>query len=116
MDHPQIILAGCFSNRTNGKIFIPNEPLYDLSNPKFDGEGDTSIIRYASIFLKFFRNYEIDCENVSCVIFYLTLEGQVNQWCHTLPLTSVHSFENFNNEIHLALDNYDYWDVLKRMD
>jgi len=47
------------------------------------------------------------------VLFFLTLEGRVNQWCNTLPLSSIHYFEHLIKELHLEFDSYDYQDVLK---
>lgn len=74
MVQPQIILAGCFSNRSSGKILIPYESIYDLSQLNFDGEGDTLITDHASIFLKLCEHYEINSRYVTCVIFSLTVE------------------------------------------
>ena len=64
MTHPQIIILECFSNLSPGKLLIYVEQLDDLSQFKFDSEGDTSIIENASIFLKFCEYYEIDYEDV----------------------------------------------------
>lgn len=96
-------------------FLIPNELLYDLSQFKFDGEGDTSIAKHASLFLKFCEHYEIEWKDVACVIFFLILKSWVNQWCHTLPSSSIHYFQHFIKERHLAFDKYDHWDVLKRI-
>ena len=78
MDHPQIILPGYFSNLSHGKILILDEPLYHLSQLNFDGEDGTSITKHISDFIKFCESYEINDEEFSCVIFFLTLEGRVN--------------------------------------
>jgi len=85
----------------------------DLSQFKFDSEGDTSITENASLFLKFCEHYEIECEYVACILFCLTLEGKFNRWCHTLPPASIYSFEHLIKELHLIFDRYDYKDVLK---
>lgn len=103
MYYPQIIISRCFYNLSHSKLSIPDEPLNDLSQLKFDGEGDTSIFEHASIFLKLCEYYKIDCENVACIIFYLTLEGWVNWWCNTQPPTSIHSLEHFIKELHYHL-------------
>ena len=58
MDHPQIIILECFSNLSPGKIFISVEQLDDLSQFKFDSEGDTSITEHPYIFLKLCEYYE----------------------------------------------------------
>lgn len=75
MAHPQIIIQKCFSNLSPGKIFISSEQLDDLSQFRFDSDGDTSITKHVSIFLKFCEYYEIDCEDVASILFCLTLEG-----------------------------------------
>jgi len=89
------------------------EQLGDLSQFKFDSEGDKSITEHASLFLKFCEYYETGYEDVSCIIFYLTLEGWVSRWCHTLPPATIHSFKHLITELPLAFDMYDYLDVLK---
>jgi len=113
MAHPQIILPRCFSSLCSpSQLLISGEPLDDLSQLKFYGEDGTSITEHISNFLKF---YEIDDENISCVLFFLTLEGRVNRLCHTLPLASIHSFDQFFEEIHQAFDRYDYRDVSNKI-
>lgn len=89
------------------EIWIPDKSLHVLSHVKFDGEGDTSIVEHASIFLKFSEYYEIDYEDVACIIFFLTLEGQISWWCHTRPPTSIHSLEQIIKELHFKFDKYD---------
>lgn len=116
MAHPRIILLGCFPNLSPGEISIPNESLYDFSTLNIDGEGDMSFAKHASLFLKFFEYYEIDYEDVACIFFFLTLDGQASQWRHTLPPTSIHSLNHLIEEIYLAFDRYDYRDVYKRID
>jgi len=84
MAHPQIILPGCFSNLSPDKNLILDDPLYQLSQLKFDGEDGTSIIEHISNFIKFCEYYKINDEYFSCVDFFLTLEVHVNRWFHTL--------------------------------
>jgi len=115
MAHTQILLLGCFSNFSLYQFSIPDEPLYHLSQLKFDGEDGTSIIEHISIFFKFYESYEIIYEESACVLFFLTLEGHVNQWCHTLPPTSIHSLHQFVGDLHQAFDRYNYPYVCKRI-
>jgi len=75
MAYPQIILSGCFSNLSPGKLSILDEPLHHLTQFKFDGKGDTFIAEHASIFLKFYEYYKIYFEDLACILFCLTLEG-----------------------------------------
>ena len=68
-----------------------------MSQLKFDGEGEISIVEHTYDFSKFFESHEINCEYVACKLFILTFEGQVKLWCHTLPYAAIHSFmlENY---------------------
>jgi len=115
MTHAQTLLPGCFSNFSLYQFTIPHEPFYHLSQLNFDGEDGTSITEHISYFIKFCESYEIYDEEFSCVIFFLTLEGRVNQWCHTLPPTSIHSLHHLLGELHQAFDMYNYRDVCKRI-
>ena len=73
MDHPKIILLGCFYNLFPGKILTLDEPLYHLYQLKFDGEDGISITEHISNFLKFCEYYKIDDEYFACVTFFITL-------------------------------------------
>ena len=75
-----------------------------MSQFKFDSEGDTPITEKASLFLKFYEHYEIDYDDVACILFFLTLEGRFNRWV-SYPTTCFHS----------SFDRYNYQDVLKRI-
>jgi len=109
--HPQIIVSGCFSSLCPpNHILIPDDPLDDFSQSKFDGEDGTYIAKNIYDFLKWYEYYEIDDENISCVFFLLALKGHINQWCHTLPPTSIYSFDQFLKELHQTFDRYDYQD------
>lgn len=46
----QIIISEYFSNKSN--LLIPMEIIEDLSNLKFDGEGEIFIAQLISLFLK----------------------------------------------------------------
>lgn len=53
MGHPQNLLSMCFYNLSIYQFSIPNEPLYHLSQLKFDGENGPSITVHISTFLNF---------------------------------------------------------------
>lgn len=108
-----MMILGCFSNRSNDQLLISDERLYSSSQLKFDGECEISIAKNISKFLEFCEFYEMDYEDVSLILFFLTLEGWVNRWCHILPSTSIHSFDQFLKELHQAFDRYDDWVVYK---
>lgn len=71
------------------------EQFDDLSQFRFDGNGGTVIAKHISNFLVFCKCHEIDDGDVVCILFTLTLEGQVEKWWHTLQTTSIHSFDQF---------------------
>ena len=86
-----------------------------FSQLKFDGENGISVTDHLFDFLEFCEYYEIDDEEFSCVLFSLTLEGRIKKWCHTLPATSIHSFEQLIGELQQAFHRYDFQDVLIRI-
>lgn len=88
----------------------------NVSQFRFDFDGFTFITTHISHFPGFFKSDEIDDENVVCILFALTLEGQVKKSCQTLSSTSIHSFNKFLKELHQSFDMYDYQDVCNRID
>jgi len=79
-----------------------------MSQLKFDGEGGISITEHTSQFLKYSDISELIYEDVVCKLFTLTVDNRVKLWCHTLPSSSIHSFEQLFKEIHQEFDKYDY--------
>ncbi len=108
MAHLEILFLGCFSNLSIYQFSIPNEPLYHLTQLRLDCEDETSITTHIYDFLKFCESHEIDDEEFACAFFFLTLEGRVNQWCHTLPPTSILYSHHFLKDIYHSFDRYDY--------
>lgn len=115
MAHTKILPPGCSSNFSLFQLSILDDPLDHLSELKFDGEDATPIIEHIFYFLKFCKSYEIDDDEFDFLLFYLTLESHVNQWCYTFPLASIHSLHQFLRELHQAFDRYNYCDVCKRI-
>ena len=74
-----------------------------------------SVTEHIYDFLHFCESREIDSDELFCVLFFLTLEGRANQWCHTLPPASVHSLLTFLKELHQAFDECDHQDVYGRI-
>jgi len=66
-------------------------------------------------FLRFCESYEIDDEEFVRVLLFSTIERCVNQGCHTLPPTSIHSFHHFLEELYQSFDRYDYQYVYERI-
>lgn len=115
MDLPQIIILECLTNLSHIKCFISVEQLDDLYQFKFDTDGDTSITKHASLFPTFYKHYENYNEYMACILLCITVEVQVNRWYHTLPHTSIHSFEHLIKELDLSFGGYDYQHVVKRI-
>jgi len=100
MDLPQIIIQEIFLNLPPGKLSISSKIVHVLSHFRFDSEGGTILSKNINDFLVFYKSLEVNNEYVMCILFTLTLDGHVNQWCHSLPSTSVHSFCQFLKELH----------------
>lgn len=66
-------------------------------------------------FLHFYESHEIDSDDLVCVLFFLTLEGFSNWWCHILPPTSVRSLLTFLKELHQAFNGCDHQNVYERI-
>lgn len=75
MDHSQIIFLRCFSNISYGKRLIIDEPLYNLSQLKFEGEDGISKVEHIPNFVYFCEFVQIDCEDVALILLFLTLES-----------------------------------------
>lgn len=106
----------CFSSISLHKRFICEESFYDFSQFRFDGKGGMFISKHKYDFLIFFKPHEIYDEEVVCIFFTLTIEGQVSLWYHTSRTYSIHSFFQFLNKVHQAFDRYGYQDVYDRSD
>ena len=100
MAHPSIVLSVHFSNFSLYQISLPDELLDLLSLLKFDSEDRMSLTRHIYAFLHFYESHEIDSEELVCVLFFLTIEGRANRWCHTLSPASIHSLLPFHRELH----------------
>ena len=74
-----------------------------------------SITEHISDYLQFCKPYEIDNEESACVLFFLTLEGHANWWCHTMPPYFIHTLHPFLKELHQALDKCNHQDFYERI-
>ena len=111
----KILFLGCLFGLSIFRFSIPQEQLHHLSQLKFDGEDETTSNKNIFDFLKFCESLEIDDEEFSCALLSLTLEGRAKQWCYTLPVVSIHSFEQLVGKLQQEFDMYDFQDVLKRI-
>jgi len=107
------IITLCFSRVANLKFLL--WIIHNLSNIKFSGEIETTIIKNTLHFLETFYCFEVNYEDVACRLFILILEGRVKQWFYTFLNDSIHSFKQIFMEIHQAFDRYDYQSVYKKI-
>ena len=82
--------------------------MYHLSQLKFDGENGVSITKHLLDFCDFCECYEIDDEELDCLLFSLTLEGRVNKWCRKLLAASIHLFKQLAGELQQACHRYNF--------
>lgn len=103
----------CFSRTENMKV--PKRIIDDLSNNKFNGEGETTLFVHTARFLKFCTKHNIHYEDVSCRFLILMFEVCIREWCYTLCTSSIHTFENIAKEIYHTFYRYDYKYVFKKI-
>lgn len=115
MNNTQFMLPVCFSHFSLNKLSIPDELLNHLSLLNFDSEEKTSVTEHIYDFLHFYESHEINSDEIVYVLFFLTLEGHDNRWCHTLPPASVHSLLTLLKELHQAFDECDHQHVYERI-
>jgi len=113
MDHPQIIILGCFSKELNGIILV--EVIHNLSKFKFDGEGESTFHQHLFQCFHLWISRRVCSKDDMASLITLTFEGLVNQWCHTLPNDFIHSFEQLAKKLHKSFSKYKYQDVCGRI-
>lgn len=113
MASSQILTSTCFSRTTNSKV--PIGITNDLTNVNFNGEGGTTILEHIAHFLEFCTHNKIHCEDTAYRFFILTFKACIEEWCYTLPTTSIHSFEHIVKELYHACDRHDYKFVYKKI-
>jgi hypothetical protein len=73
----------------------PTKVVKYLLKVKFDGKSKISAYDHVLQFIQNFTNssfYDID-EGILCMIFTLTLIGHAKDWCESLPVSSVDSWD-----------------------
>lgn len=104
MDHPQIIILGCFSKDLNG--IIPVEVIHNLSEFKFEGEGEYTFHEHLFQSFHLQLSHRLCSKDVMASLLTFTFEGYVNQWCHTLLNSFIHSFEQLTKKLHKSFKKY----------
>lgn len=102
---PQIIITRYFFKDLNCTIPIV---IHNLSQLKFDGEGKSTFQEHLFQVVHFFLFNEIYCKDVMARLLTLTFKDRVSRLCHTLPIDSIHSFDQLAKGLHKAFNKYDY--------
>ncbi len=88
----------------------PLEVVSLLSQKKFNGKKDSSSFNHALQFIQNVSNSNfqgID-EGILCRMFTLTFVAEARNWCRTLPVASIHSWDQFVTIFVCQFDHYDY--------
>jgi hypothetical protein len=88
---PKLPIWSCISGRTSS---TPTKVVKHLSKVKFNGESNSFAFHHVHQFILNCKNFDID-DGVMCRIFTLTLTGQAKDWCRSLPVASVDSWDEF---------------------
>ena len=98
----------CIHGRASSNT--PPEVVRLLSQVKFNGERNSSAFNHVLQFIQNVSNYdfqEID-EGILCRIFTLIFAEKARNWCRTLPVASIHSWDQFVTIFICKFDHYDY--------
>lgn len=79
-----------------------------LTENKFNGEEVTSVCEHVLQFIDLCIFHNITDKDVMCLLLTLTFEGRVKGWCETLPVDSIHSFEQLISEFIVSFGVYDF--------
>ena len=87
----------------------PPEVVRILSHIKFNGKKNSSAFNHVFQFIQNISNYDfqgID-EGILCRIFTLTFAAEARNWCKTLPVASIHSWDQIFTIFICKFDGYD---------
>lgn len=110
---PEIIIWGCFSINLN--CTIPTEVIHDMSELKFNGEGQSAFHVHLLQVMTLCHRHQIKSEDVWAILLTLTFEGHVKHCCHTLPIASISSFDQFTEMMIKSFDKYSHRDVCEKI-
>jgi len=88
----------------------PPEVVRILSQVKFNGKSNSSTFNHALQFIQnvLSSNVQGIDEGILCRIFTLTFTAEARNWCRTLPVASIHSWDQFVKAFICKFDCYDY--------
>ena len=96
----------------------PPEVVRLLSQVKFNGKNNSSSFNHTLQFIQGVSSSDIQRidEGVLCRIFTLTFTAEARKWCKTLPVASIHSWDQFVKTFIFEFDCYDYDQVYDEID
>ena len=106
----------CIHGRASSNT--PPEVVRLLSQVKFNGKRNSSAFNHVLQFIQNVSNYDfqgID-EGILCRIFTLTFAAKARSWCRTLPVASIHSWDQFVTIFICKFDGYDYEQVCEEIE
>ena len=88
-------------------IDIPNETVNLLSKLEFDGEGDISARKHLRKFFSKCNKHNITDVSATCMLFALTLKGQIKFWLETFPPNFFFTWFQLAHEFLDTFNDYD---------
>jgi len=88
----------------------PPEVVRLLSQVKFNGKNNSSAFNHALQFIQSVSSSNVQRidEGILCRIFTFTFTAEARKWCRTLPVASIHSWDQFVKAFICKFDCYDY--------
>lgn len=89
-----------------------------LSQVKFNGKKNSSAFNHVFQFIQNVSNYNfqgID-EGILCIIFTLTFASKARNWCRTLLVASIHSWDQFVTILISKFDEHNYEQVCEEIE
>jgi len=89
-----------------------------LSQVKFNGKNNSSSFHHALQFTHNVSNSNVQGidEGILCRIFTITFTAEARNWCKTLPVASIHSWDQLVKAFTCKFDCYDYDQVYDEID
>ena len=105
MNYITISTPTCFSHAHDFEV--SEDVIDDLSQIKYDGEGGATLLRHEVSVAGFCDRNDVPSDDIVCGMFVYTLDGLVDQWCCSLPTTSIHFYDHMIDELIHSFYHYD---------
>ena len=89
--------------------------LNDLSRDTYDGEGEVALCSHGFSFMGFHERNEVLKNDIAYLLFAFTLRGHALQWCVTLHIASIHSYDQMIRELSHSFYHYDRKELNKKV-